>query len=403
MATSININEVISDKSSDFNVKKFKLGNLSIDKPLKTIDGKKSNKTHFNDLKSHFDNVLFETSKNVDSNTINTILTSTNDSEIKKKFGYKEWQHEYDNLFLSTFDFNPYTKYPKIEDMRGYFDYYYQFSKTALLIPNINVIKIENILAENKKTIKTEKQIIGLQDYIKYVDEVVDIFSHKNKKQIFVPISLKFNITDIRKLVEYYINKEYFNIWLDFEGATSTDLTKLSKTRSLNERLDHLERDDDVIIYSTNIRREITSNKEKDFSPTSDVLTSLNGSNIIGTNREPKRGGGVALTKEEREDLKIHKSRVFDSDSYYYIKTNTLNYDHEKSSKLLNPSYNILYNTKLINDEFLNQKDEFLKNYNIKEYISNKQMITEYKDGSLKRALFEKGKQKPLDDFFIPL
>lgn len=406
MSKSIAIKEVISDKSSDFNIKRFKLGSLNVDEPLKTIDAKNVNKEFFEELKRGFKNILLETSKLVDSNTVNNILTNTSDEEIKNIFGYKKWQHEYDNLISATFEFNPYLEFQKIENIIGYFDYYYEFSKSALLIPNIKVKKNEYKLEKNKKLKKIgEKQIIDCKNYIKYVDDVFDIFDYKNNKYIFVPLSLKFDINDVQKLAEQYIKKEYFNIWVDFEGATSTDLTKLSKIRSFNRIIDDLKRYNDVVIYSTNIRREITSNKEMDASPSSDVLTPLNGSNIIGVNREPRMGGGDggSKTKEERDELKKHKSRVFNSNSYYYTKTNVLISEEELHSKLLNHNYNILLNSKLISDEFTTQKEQFIKNSTIKDYISDKQMINEYKDGFLKKTLFQKGKQTNLGKFSIPI
>ena len=44
MVKNIEIKECISDKKSDFNVKRFRIGTLDIDRPIKTIDAKKPDK-----------------------------------------------------------------------------------------------------------------------------------------------------------------------------------------------------------------------------------------------------------------------------------------------------------------------------------------------------------------------
>lgn len=405
MSKQIDIDEVITDKNSDYNIKIFKLGGLKINEPLKTIDAKNTAEEHFKQLSKGFKNILFETSNTVKSTTIDNILNNSNDDDVKKKFGYKKWQYDFDSLISTTFEFNPYTEYNKIDEMAGYFDYYYNFSKTGLLIPNIKVKKNEYKIGKKNRLIKTgEKSIIDFKNYIRYIEDVFEIFDHKNHKQIFVPLSLKFDISDIGKLAEYYMKKEYFNIWVDFEGATSTDLTKLSKLKTFNRIIDNSKNQKNVVIYSTNIRREITSNKKNDISPASDILTSLNGSNIIGVNREPQGfGDGTKLTKAERDELRKHKSRVFDEDSYYYVKTTSLNQDVESQQNLLNSKYNILYNSSLLTNELNIQKEEFLKNHNIKEYINDKKMINEYKDGFLKRVLFQQGKTTSLSEYSIPL
>jgi len=70
------------------------------------------------------------------------------------------------------------------------------------------------------------------------------------------------------------------------------------------------------------MRREIISNSKDVESPSSDVLTSIIGSNLVGVNRErpaPPPNDAPKLSNEERLELWKHKARVFVPESYYYM------------------------------------------------------------------------------------
>jgi|BioPla2DNA2_1021312.scaffolds.fasta_scaffold16251_5 hypothetical protein len=408
MSKQITVKEAIVDKNSYFNIKRFKLGKLNIEKPIKTIDAKNITQSVFEAAKPDVKNTLFETSKIIDLATLQRVLRETNDSKIKDIFGYKGWIAEYENTISLTLNFNPLGVERSLEKyLSGFFDYYYNFSKTASLVPNIKIT--QNLYAEGKSgNLRKvgEEKIINFEDYVQFVEESFQILDYKNKKPIFVPLSLRMDIDDIRRLAKTYLKREFFHIWVDYEGSTASDLTKLARLRTFYRTLEESERFEDVVVYSTNIRREITSNKKMNCSPSSDVLTTISGANIIGVNREPTFGGNrPPLTKEEKIKIRVHKARIFDPDSYYYIKSD-VSQMRSIDPHLFDPKRNMLVNANLLNFEFQNQTNHFLDSGTIQEYISQKSMLNEYKSGTLKKGLFQKkslGKQTTIEDFFVPV
>jgi hypothetical protein len=407
MTTTIPIKESINDKESNFNIKIFKLGGLSVDAPIKVIDAKKVNYEFFKTQEREFKNILFETSKTLGNSSIQNIITSNSDAIIKQAFGYLNWVDNYENLISLTLDFNPLTEYKNLdEELSGFFDYYYEFSKTALFVPNIKANKnIYKVDAKNRFQKIGEQPLIKINEYLDFVDDVHRVLGFKNNKPIFVPLSLKFDIGDIAQLAKEYLKRNYFHIWIDFEGATATNKTKLAKIRTFLREVESQKRFDDIIIHSTNIRREITSNIKNIRSPASDILTSLSGANVIGVNREPAFPQENPPPYEELMKIREHKARVFEKETYYYKKLESPDGSLDlKIKSLLNPNNNAVYNANLLNSEFGKQSTEFLEKNSIREYISHKKMLVEYKDGDLINTLFfdkTRPAQKTFDQWFV--
>lgn len=389
MATNIDVKESIYDEKSDFNIKKFKIGSVRIDRPIKTINAKVVKKDDIERIIKNFSTPIFEYSKVVNLKAINNILRETNDIKIKKFFGFKTWMVKYPYIFTHTFTFNPYVEFENVDDISGYFYYYYDFSDPILLIPNI---KIERYDMVTKKKIP----IISIDDYIKFVNDVYRLLDYKNKKPIFVPVSLRFGMNDIKKLAKYYIKNDFLCVWFDFEGSAITK-PKISRIRAFVREYERVERLDNLVIYSTNIKREIISNLKSEKTPASDVLTSLTGSNLVGVNREPPRPIGITLSNEERKELRKHKARVFDRSTYYYTKV--AKYNSHAYDLLMRQSYNILFNSQLLDTEFRTQTEHLLETGELEEYITKKQMIKEYKRGELGKVLFHK-KVKKITEWF---
>lgn len=91
----------------------------------------------------------------------------------------------------------------------------------------------------------------------------------------------------------------------------------------------------------------------------------------------------------EKDKWLEHKARAFDPNTYYYLKA-TISHQLDKEIKLqilTSKETNIAINTKLVDDEFDRQSKALLDNGSIKEYISGKRMLREYKHGSLLKAL----------------
>ena len=120
------------------------------------------------------------------------------------------------------------------------------------------------------------------------------------------------------------------------------------------------------------------------------MLAPLIGSNLIGINKEPPRFPSGNISPETLEELRAHKARVFNPASYYYVKLEATEYDEFIKNYLKDKNINKLFNTQLLEDEFLKQTEYFLNNHKIEGYISKKKMIKNYKNGELKRDLFYK-------------
>lgn len=382
MGTTIDVKESIIDEKSEFNIKRFKISELKIERPIKVIDARHVTIQSFCKFGRFFDVKIFESSRLVTVDSVNRILEEGDEEIIKKHFGFRRWFKDYHFVVAVTFKFNPFEEFKDLKQMDGYFKYLYEYSDPFVLVPNL---KIEKTVVDGKKRKKVK--LINVDRYITYVDNAVEILDYKNDKPIFVPVSLKFGINEIVRLARHYIDKEYLCLWFDFEGSPVTE-TKVARIRAFLGEIAEKGKFDDVVIYATNIKREIISNIKDDKGPASDVLTSLTGANLIGTNREPPRPIEPNI-KWSKKELREHKARIFDRNSYYYFKVlKTLKNKDEMKRLLFNQNYNALVNSKLLDKEFEAQTSFFLERHSIKEYISQKQMIREFKNGELLKCLF---------------
>lgn len=379
--TDINISETIPDKKSFFNVKRFSIKGLNPDFLIKTIDISNTSKKIIDSSKELSNkSMIFEKNKIIKKfEDIHEIMNQSDDSKINDFFKRKAWLDNRFTVFHATLKFNPYKHIKKLEEIEGFFHYYYSYSKNVILIPNI--LKHYTPYDREGRSSKTKQEIISLQEYIKFVDEMYDFFENMNNKPIFVPISLKFTITEIKELLEHYIKKEHFYFWIDFESAPADLSNNIigGKIGQINHLLRSSKQFDKCLIFATNVKREIMSNIKEDKSPASDVLSTLCGANIVGVDREPQR----AFPKDERDEEKNkkiaeHKSRIFDENTYYY---NILK--ETKPNKIMNVTSNSI---KLAN-EFEKQKEHFLEKLEIESYLKSKEMINKYNNGKIIRSL----------------
>jgi hypothetical protein len=407
MATAINIKECIRDEDSYFNIKRFKLLGFSVDKPLKIWDLKGSNfisKNIFQSYVQKSQDIICEASKVLKKpDVIFDIVNSEDNSQINKHFQTSEWKP---NLIIpQTFQFNPYESFENLKILESYLNYYYEHSD-VLFVPNIRTNRTKKIQnpenTEKQKTV-TEK-IIDYESYVKFVDEIVQILNYRNNKPIFVPLSLRFSIQDIGNLAENYLKKEYFNIWVDFE-AQNLSKAQRGKLKAFLMKIEASGRFDDVIIYTSNMRRSISENSKNPKSQSSDPISSVLGSNIIGGNRNPPvyippdktPANGERIPADQLPD---YKASIFDRDSYYYINSSISHESTEIKELLKYKHHNTLINSIRINDEFRVQTDKFLENYDLKGHISEKTMLKD--DPTITSQIFEqksKFKETSLLDF----
>ncbi len=345
----INIKEYIPDKTSQFNIKRFKIGNKTFDMPEKTFDIKFLNKSFVN-LSNKKE--IIEISKYIkDFSQIKSIVSSEDDKRIDNFFQDKKWASEFFNIVSLTFRFNPLSEQDNMT-LDSFLEYLYSHSKDILIIPNIT------------------KKIISLEDYIKFIDYCYDFFKEMNSKPIFVPISMRLSMEGINTLVEHYIKKGYHYIWFDFEGKPINKSTS-ARIRRIRRLLDSKDVFRESIFYFTNIKREILSNIKSQNTPSSDILSSIGGASIIGINREPQRfNPNVKTEKIDQKEIWKHKARFFDAQTYYYKK-----FGEQESIEPKN--INITNNSSRIKKELQNQTNIFLENFKMKDYILKKPIISE--------------------------
>jgi len=403
MTKIIDVKESINDPKSEFNIKRFHVGTIHSENPIKTVDARRINKKVFEQFAPRLKNIIFEIPKRIDEPSIKDVL-SKNDSYVKDFFGYSEWIHNFESVITPTFTFNPFSSYKKVDNLSGFFKYYYSFSKTFSLVPNINVIKNLTGIGKTGKSKKIgEEQIIGIEDYINFVNDSFQILDEKNNKPIFVPLSLKFTMNDTVQLVKEYISKGYSHIWIDFEGEKTTDITKIPKLHQCYSMLRKAELYDKTVFFTTNVKREITTNKYKEENPSSDIFTALCGGNFIGVNqaRINPNPPPIPVGLDALQELWEHTARIFHPGTYYYIRRNLAGIDDATKERLLNEQYRGLFNITQLDFEIQNQTNRFLSEFDIEEYVCNKKMVSTYSEGILRKQIFYKkyeGIQTRLDD-----
>lgn len=388
MVSDIDIKETIEDKKSWFNIKRFAIGDNSFERPEKSLDIKTLDQATYNGLKSGFK--FYEATKIVRKYDNLAKLYNEDDDKIVDNFFYKrDWLSGSPNVINFTFEFNPFNHVKSIEEMSWFFNQYYPYSRFILTVPNVTIYRIFN---------KKRVRIINFDSYVKFVDSTFQILNDKNNKHIFVPVSMKMGMREISDLVEHYLNKEYYNYWFDFEGRpiNPNRLGRLRHVFDLIKKIGNFER---VISYFTNVKREILANYNEPMSVASDALCAIAGANLVGVNREPQRyqppPPSVSVGKQ---DFKIrmptpidprHKARIFDRETYYYVKTH--------NPDLFPKNRYVPVNAARLNAEFGTQSEYFLLHHNIDTLLDKKIVFKDEKAGNMLKELTSKPSDSTFD------
>jgi hypothetical protein len=385
MVSDINITETIEDKKSWFNIKKFKITNIDFQKPEKSLDVKSLDQATFANLKSEFR--FYEVSKIIKKyDTLVKLYNEDDDQNINKFFYKREWLSNASNVINFTFEFNPFLFVKTVDNLSWFFDLYYPYSKMIVTVPNIRLKR-----TVNKKTL----DIIDLNNYMNFVDSAFKILNDKNNKPIFVPISMRMGIRKLSELIEHYLKEEYYCYWFDFEGHPINEMS-LGRLRHVFNLIKKNESFERTISYFTNIRREKISNSNEARSVASDVLCSIAGANLIGVNREPQRyftppaseNAAKSIVEKDfttRTSTPVdasHKARIFDRETYYYVKT--------ADAGLFPKTKYVPINAAKLNAEFKTQSEYFLQNQNIDTLLSTKSMFKDQKAGNMLKELTSK-------------
>jgi hypothetical protein len=387
MVSGIDVIETIEDKKSWFNVKRFNIGGNHFEKPEKCLDIKTLDQATYRSLKDGFK--FYEATKIVGkySNLVK-LYNSDDDQGVDNFFYKKDWLSGAPNVINFTFEFNPFLYVRSMDDMSWFFNQYYPYSRLILTVPNIRI---------RRTVFKKVVPIIGFEDYIRFVDAAFKILNDKNNKPIFVPVSMRMGIRKLTELIEHYLKEEHYYFWFDFEGQPISERS-LGRLRHVFDTVKKSENFDRVVSYFTNIKREKLANSNELTSVASDALCAVAGANLIGVNREPQRykpktTSEVSAKEELRAPTPVdpnHKARIFDRETYYYVKTN--------NADLFPKNKYVPVNAARLNAEFATQSEYFLENLNIDTLLNQKIVFKDEKAGNVLKELTSKptGSGKPV-------
>lgn len=414
----LNINDFRKTRdSSEYISKEIEINNSNlkvIKTPLKIIDGNKINGNIGN--KINIKNPIFESCKFVVQprswNSLHYLLEEAEKDKISGLdtfFGIKKglWDNNFTALSLA-FARNPFKEqrfqsasYDSV-DMDHYIDllyYIHSASSAFVLTPDIRIEK---------------EEIITLDQYIKFIDDSVDVLSERNHKPIFVPLQIHLNQKRMNKLLEHYKTQNYTNIWINFNGSHIGG-TYFTRVKSFIRRIDNIMGLKNCALYFSHIKKEINPNIKDDKCIASDILTQFFGADFIGVNREPtrfmKKGTEAERTKElilkgEFENeyeynvaRDYNKSRIFDPKSYYNynidIYPDRLPFPEKKLVD--NKELNKFLNSTFVYSEIENVKNFVEKNRVINTYLKSKKAIME--NSSIKEAIIPESRQAGLFEY----
>lgn len=220
----ISIDNFIQSKDSNYITKTISLdNNIKIDTPFKIINISKFQLN--NENKNIIGKDIVETTRYVNQkqsyDSLYNILEkpdTTQKPKLNQFFKINNLFKLYKSTISLSFSKNPFTsnkfkngktKPLTYSNFEYLLDYIYEFSTIFVLIPDIGFESFE--------------------EYKKYIENAVNTVSLSNNKPIFVPLSMKLNNKLIRDLLFFYKEKNYSNIWFNFNSTQIN--TKISNIR----------------------------------------------------------------------------------------------------------------------------------------------------------------------------
>lgn len=193
----------------------------------------------------------------------------------------------------------------------------YSYSRGIILVPDIrfgNIPKLGPIIQPN--------------EYIEAISFFAEVLYYKNNLPIFVPIQPGISNKSIKEIISFYKKMNYSNIWINF-NAGEVYGKNLAGIRAILRELDKNFGRDNYFIYYSHMKKELSPNIKDLQVPSSDMLSQFLNGDVIGANREPIRmmsdqkdnyfeERGFSSKEEYQEALKLHKTRVFNPETYYY-------------------------------------------------------------------------------------
>ena len=386
----IDIAESHQDKETWFSVKRFRIGNVRFERPLKTLDARGLTESAYGSGAAR-GLAVAETSKEIRSeSTIAALMDEHDDGRICQFFNRKRWLG-LPTVVNLTLDFNPCAGSSGGSDRWcALFDMYCQFSTLFLTVPNIRMPMTSYLDGSAGPSI---------DDYIDFVDSAFDILDTRNGRPIFVPVSLRLSHADLSRLMDHYIAEDRLCLWFDFEGKAVSDTT-MARIAHAHRQVLASGNMDRSVAYFTNMRREIVPGPAAGQSPASDVLASVAGASIIGSNREPRRpphsaparaAAAAAAAAPLEAPPAGYEARLLDRDSYYYVGT--------RDARYVDKRQNTARNAALLDAEFSAQSETLMSDGSILPAMKEKGMLTGYRNGAVLRALARDRADESIDDY----
>lgn len=290
----------------------------------------------------------------------------------------------------------------------------HKISTPLILLPDLQVTRYvyEPITSKSgKKYLKPILEyIVSVEEYLSFIDSTFEYLNSKNHKPVFVPLSFQWGPEAIVKIIKHYSHNGYTNIWIDFftkpvgyeeSGKANYIIQQINNYFKPNEK----NKPPNTMIYFSHMRREHTLNMKNDKLNASDALSPFFGADIIGVNRNMARfvpqASDTPISKANSVDALIHKARVFDPNTYYYVKTPNYPYKLpvEETNIINNKGINNNLNAYILDTEFKNV-DQFFLNYDKKksviDYLTKKPALTDEMNAIRDIATTKRGKQNTL-------
>lgn len=379
----IEIRNFEADEDTYFSIKDFRFKNTALKTPFKCLD--------FNDLKtvkeiSSLDRQWLNKNNFIEKSHIvkqDTFLKEADRSDapfLSKNYdSYKKIPVLSDKSIINTLtlSFNPCL----IHDYEDYLDSFldiYHGRSDLLFVPNLKVKEFDK--DNNKSEVKIQPD-----DYLDYVQCAYDSLKFRNSKPIFVPVSTRYGVKPSAGLILDLLESGFRYFWLDLEGRASTSIAPI--VRSFHRVVDKQGLDDKIILYGSNIRREINPNKKDSISAASDVLATPIGFDFIGVNRDTQKTWfGNNYIPPPQELTTQHKGRLFDSENYEYVKFSEFKgtddllkkYHLQESELIEKPAFfSDFINSYELNMEFERQRYAMQYDKSLRDYLEGKRSITE--------------------------
>jgi len=247
---------------------------------------------------------------------------------------------------------------------------------------------------------------LSIERYLSFISRSVESFERRNNKPIFVPLQVDLSDQDIRKILEFYRNKKYSNIWINF-NAKSCDGTYSARLRMIDRLLDEF-LGHDYVLYSSHMQKDMQPQLRNPQSAASDVLIQYLGSDFVGITRSPYRpyhpnkpekdiARDLGMTISDYQQRKFeHKRRLFDRNTYYYYLPSSYPSKNELPNLThVTPEQIDFQNSIAIHQEFSHVREVMRENRVLKSFLLEKKSLRD-NQGILRNILSPRQRTKQI-------